>query len=93
MEESLILSTIAFESPKKPITFYFSQTVREDMSLTNLSHQLFPVSIKEIFPNITKGYCIYTSFTRKFEGFTPLEIVFATDISHWPNCITTAKSR
>lgn len=79
MEESLILNTIAFGFPKKPVTFYFSQTDRDDVSLTKLSHQLFPVNIKEIFPDITNGDTIYTSFTRELDGFTPLEIDFATD--------------
>lgn len=74
MEESLFLNTLAFEFPKEPKIFYFSLTDKEDVSLTKLSHQLFPVKIKDIFPNITNGDTINTSFEWKLEGFHPLEI-------------------
>lgn len=46
MEESLFLNTLAFDFPTETKTFYFSQTDREDVSLTKLSHQLFPKSVK-----------------------------------------------
>ena len=46
MEESLFINTLAFEFPKEPKIFYFSKEDRTDISLTRLSHQLFPVNIK-----------------------------------------------
>lgn len=79
MSESLFLNTLAFEFPKEPKIFYFSLIDKEDVSLTKLSHQLFPANINDIFPNITNDSILYTSFTRKLEGFTPLSINFATE--------------
>ena len=79
MEESLFLNTLAFEFPKEPKIFYFSTEDREDVSLTKLSHQLFPDNIKEIFPDISNADTIYTSFEWELEGFHPLEISFPTE--------------
>lgn len=79
MEESLFLNTLAFEFPKEPKIFYFSLTDKKDISLTKLSHQLFPVKIKDIFPDITNGDTIYTSFEKKIEGFHSLKIDFSKD--------------
>jgi len=79
IEENLFLNTLAFEFPKEPVTFYFSLEDRTDCPLTKLNHTLFPQNIKDIFPNITNGDTFYTSFTRKLDGFLPLEINFATD--------------
>lgn len=79
MEESLFLNTLAFDFPTESKTFYFSQTDREDLTLTKLSHQLFPNSIKDIFPGITNGDSLYTSFDRELEGFSPLEFNFAAE--------------
>jgi hypothetical protein len=79
MEESLFLNTLAFNLPVGSKTFYFSLTDREDRSATKLSHQLFPNKIREIFPNISNNDAIYTSFDFEVEGFTPLQINFATE--------------
>jgi len=79
MKESLFLNTLAFEFPTETKTFYFSQTDREDVLLTRLSHQLFPNNIRDIFPELTNGDNLFTSFTRELKGFTPLEINFATE--------------
>jgi hypothetical protein len=79
MEESLFLNTIGFEFPTESKTFYFSLTDREDVSLTKLSHQLFPNHIRDVFPDLSNGDTLYTSFARNLEGFTPLEINFATE--------------
>lgn len=79
MSESLILNTLAFDFPKNKITFYFSNTDRNDAPLTRLSYQLFPNEIQKIFPGITTTDTIYTSFDRKLEGFTSLEIDFSTE--------------
>ena len=76
MPESLFINTLAFEFPKKPKTFYFSKEDKEGVSLTKLSHQVFPSNIKEIFPDITNADTIYTSFDRRLEGFQPLSIEF-----------------
>jgi len=75
----LFLNTLAFEFPKEAATFYFSLEDRTDCPLTKLNHALFPQNIKDIFPNITNGDTLYTSFTRKLDGFLPLEINFTTD--------------
>ncbi|MDP3643252.1 MAG: Piwi domain-containing protein [Bacteroidota bacterium] len=77
--EALFLNSIAFEFPTEPKTFYFSLTDREDVLLTKLSHQLFPNNIRDVFPNLTNGDTLYTSFTRELEGFTLLEINFADE--------------
>lgn len=77
--EKLFINTLAFEFPQKPITFYFSLTEQKGVTLTKLSHQLFPTNIKEIFPDITNSHTLYTSFTRNVKGFTPLEIDFKTN--------------
>ncbi len=79
MSESLFLNTLAFEFPTEPKIFYFSLTDREDKSLTKLSHQLFPNNINDIFPEITNGDTLYTSFGRELEGLILLEINFATE--------------
>ena len=79
MEESLFINTLAFEFPKEPKIFYFSTEDREDVSLTKLSHQLFPDNIKEIFPDISNADTIYTSFDWELDGFQPLEISFPTE--------------
>ncbi len=60
--ESLFTNALAFEFPKDPKIFYFSKKDREAVSLTKLSHQLFPCNIKEIFPDISNVDTIYTSF-------------------------------
>lgn len=77
--ESLFINTLAFEFPTEPKTFYFSKEDKEGVSLTKLSHQLFPCNIEEIFPNISNSDTIYTSFDRKLEGFQPLSIDFRKD--------------
>jgi hypothetical protein len=79
IEENLFLNTLAFEFPKEPVTFYFSLEDRTDCFLTKLNHALFPQNIRNIFPNINNGDTLYTSFTRKLDGFLPLEINFTTD--------------
>ena len=79
MEESLFLNTLAFEFPREPQIFFFSLTDKEDVPLTKLNHQLFPANIRDIFPDISNDCFLYTSFTRKLEGFKPLSINFATD--------------
>lgn len=75
--ESLFINTLVFEFPKKPKTFYFSKENKEGIILTKLSHQLFPSNIKEIFPDITNGDAIYTSFDWELEGLVPLKIDFS----------------
>jgi hypothetical protein len=77
--ESLFINTLAFEFPTEPKTFYFSKEDKEGVSLTKLSHQLFPCNIKEIFPGISNSDTIYTSFDRKLEGFQPLSIDFSKE--------------
>ncbi len=79
MSESLFINTLAFEFPKEPKIFYFSNEDKEGVSLTKLSHQLFPSNIKEIFPEITNADTIYTSFDRELEGFLPLSIEFSKE--------------
>ena len=79
MNESLFTNTLAFEFPKEPKIFYFSKVDKEGVSLTKLSHQLFPCNIKEIFPEISNAETIYTSFDRKLEGFYPLSIDFSKE--------------
>lgn len=76
MEESLFLNTLAFEFPKEPKIFYFSKEDRKDVSLTKLSHQLFPINIKDIFPDIKNSDTIYTSFDRNVANLLPLGIDF-----------------
>jgi hypothetical protein len=77
--ESLFINTLAFEFPTEPKTFYFSKEDKEGVSLTKLSHQLFPCNIEEIFPDISNSDTIYTSFDRKLDGFQPLSIDFGKD--------------
>jgi hypothetical protein len=77
MAESLFINTLAFEFPKEPKLFYFSIEEKEGVSLTKLSHQLFPCNIKEIFPNISNADTIYTSFDWELEDFQPLPIDFS----------------
>ncbi len=79
MNESLFTNTLAFEFPKEPKIFYFSRKDRKGVSLTKLSHQLFPCNIKEIFPDISNADTIYTSFDRKLEGFQSLSVNFSKE--------------
>jgi hypothetical protein len=53
--ESLFINTLAFEFPKEPKLFYFSTEDKEGISLTKLSHQLFPCNIKGIFQDISNA--------------------------------------
>lgn len=76
VKEDLRLNSLLFSFPSEPVTFWFSRTDRKDIPLMPLSHQLFPVNIEEIFPGIGNDECIFTSFQRKVEGFTPLQIEF-----------------
>lgn len=71
--ENLYLNTLLFSFPQEPITCYFSDTDREDISLSSLTN-LYPIEIKQLFPNIISGTKIYTSFTRPIDGFLPLSI-------------------
>ena len=75
-KEDLRLNSLLFSFPSEPVTFWFSRTDKEGMSLTPLSHQLFPVNIGEIFPGIGNTETIYTSFSREVDGFSKLEIDF-----------------
>ena len=59
MEESLFLNTLAFEFPKEPKIFYFSKEDRKDVSLTKLSHQLFPAILK-IFSRTLRMTAFFT---------------------------------
>lgn len=52
---------------------------RTDYRLTMLNHLLFPANIRDIFPNITNGDTLYTSFDREIDGLQPLEINFAAN--------------
>lgn len=74
--EDLRLNTLLFDFPTEPVTFWFSREDLEGVSLMPLSHQLFPVGILKIFPDLGNADTIYTSFQRKIEGFTPLGIDF-----------------
>jgi len=67
---------INFEFLKEPKIFYFSKEDREDISLTKLSHQLFPCNINELFPDIITTDTIYTLFDKELEGFQPLGCFF-----------------
>jgi hypothetical protein len=75
--EKLFLNTLAFEFPKKPVTFYFSLEDRTDCRLTMLKkHNLFPQNIKDIFPDIAKSDTLFTSFDKQFDGLLPLAVDF-----------------
>jgi len=75
--ESLFLNTLAFEFPKEPKIFYFSKEDKQGVPLSKLNHQLFPCNIIEIFPDISNGDIIYTSFDWEIEGFQPFAIDFS----------------
>jgi Piwi domain len=74
VEEALYLNTIPFEYPKEPVTFYFS--LDDGDGLKKLNHVNFPANIKDIYPGITNGDPLYTSFDRKMEGLQSLAIDF-----------------
>lgn len=78
-QERLFLNTLAFDFPAKPVTFYFSSTDSDEIPLTPLNHQLFPVNVRDIFPNIRNSDTLYTSFKRHVDGFLPLSIDFRTE--------------
>lgn len=75
-KEDLRLNSLLFNFPTEPVTFWFSKEDRDDVPLTPLTLQLFPSNIETIFPGIGNADTIYTSFTRKLDGFTPLAIDF-----------------
>lgn len=79
IEENLFLNTIAFEFPAESKTYYFTMQDSQEHFLTKLSHQLFPSNIKDIFPDITNGDALFTSFDRKIESLKPLEIDFSSN--------------
>jgi hypothetical protein len=80
-EETLFLNTLAFEFPKEPVTFYFSQEDRTDCRLIRLNHLLFPSNIRNIFPTIGNADSLYTSFDYEIDGLQPLEINFTSNNS------------
>lgn len=80
MQENLHLNTLLFSFPEEPVTFYFSDTDREDIPLSPLTN-LYPVEIRQLYPHIVTGTKIYTSFTRPVDGFLPLSI----NLSHPDN--------
>ena len=64
--ENLFLNTLKFEFPVEPVTFYFSDTDLAAAHFTYLkSSTLFPVGIREIFPNLKNNDTLYTSFPSK----------------------------
>lgn len=75
--EDILLNTLMFDFPERPVRFYFTRKDRRDIALTPLSHQLFPANICEIYPDISNGEKIYTSFTREIDGFDALDIDFS----------------
>ena len=75
--EKLFLNTLAFEFPKEPVTFYFSDTDIENAHFTYLkSSKLFPVGIETLYPNLKNSDTLYTSYDRKIEGAKPLAMDF-----------------
>ena len=81
-KEDLRLNSLLFNFPTEPVTFWFSKEDRDDVPLTPLTLQLFPSNIETIFPGIGNADTIYTSFTRKLDGFTPLAIDFEIGRAH-----------
>lgn len=75
-KEDLHINSILFDFPSEPITFWFSREDRAGVSLTPLSHQLFPSNIETIFPGLRNDEKIFTSFTRELDGFEPLSVDF-----------------
>ena len=76
-QENLFLNTLAFEFPKEPVTFYFSDADRKDAHYVRLrSSVLFPDNIRSIFPELKNDDTLYTSFTKEVEGAIPLQIDF-----------------
>lgn len=76
-KEKLFLNTLKFEFPAEPVTFYFSDTDMEDAHFTYLkSSKLFPVDIRNIFPNLKNNDTLYTSFTKQVNGAKPLAVDF-----------------
>ena len=82
VEEALYLNTIPFEYPKEPVTFYFS--LDDGDGLKKLNHVNFPANIKDIYPGITNGDPLYTSFDRKMEGLQSLAIDFFLPENYLP---------
>jgi hypothetical protein len=75
-EELLFINTLTFYYPNEKRLFYFSLKDRTDCVLTKLNHTLFPQNIKDIFPDITNGNTLYTSFDREIDSLQPLGIDF-----------------
>lgn len=76
-KEKLFLNTLKFDFPAEPVTFYFSDTDMEDAHFTYLkSSKLFPVGIRNIFPNLKNNDTLYTSFTKQVNGAKPLAVNF-----------------
>ena len=77
--EQLSLNTLLFDYPEESPRFYFSDKPHPNVRSARLSHQLFPNRIRDIFPEIENGDCIYTTYTEPAAGFKPLPINFADD--------------
>ncbi len=75
-QEDLYINSILFDFPAEPVTFWFSREDRDGVALTPLVHQTFPSNINIIFPGLRNDAKIYTSFTRKLDGFTALPVDF-----------------
>ncbi len=76
-KEKLYLNALPFSFPADPVTFYFSDHDVEEIPLVPLkSEQLLTDEIKGLFPGLKPRQTIYTSLTRKVEGFKPLPIDF-----------------
>lgn len=75
--EKLFLNALPFTYPAEPVTFYFSDHDVENVPLTPLKREkLLTAEIMGLFPSLKTGQVIYTSFTRKLDGFKSLDIDF-----------------
>ncbi len=72
--QKLHFNILTFDWPKENLIFYFSKN--DDGFSSRIHKTLFPKSISSIFPDIhsEKLEFLYTTYTYKKEGFTPLEI-------------------
>ncbi len=75
--QNLFFNILTFDWPDKKPTFYFSD--QKQTKYPRIHKSLFPNAISSILPGLNGTEFIYTTFTGKTEGFSPITIDFQTD--------------
>lgn len=87
--EKLLLNTLTFKYPEKPVTFYFlAEDDMEQKSTVLKSDVLIPAEVKAM-PKYARlfegmgGLRLYTTFDLPMEGFEPVAVDFNNPVNEY----------